>query len=193
MARDCLCAEYRINCGIVIMSKRTGFFPILTVAVCLVLPGCGARQANRIDYQMGERVVIGPLTYNVVESAWRSQLGEGFKLRLPQQRFLLITISVTNGGGKEVSVPLLTLENQNDQTFQELDNGEGVDNWFGILRTISPAQTQQGRIAFDVPLSSYRLRVTNGGSPGTERYAWVEIPLRMDADTGVESPVPTPK
>jgi hypothetical protein len=68
-----------------------------------------------------------------------------------------------------------------------------VDNWFGILRTLTPAQTQQGRIAFDVPLSSYRLRLTDGGSPGSEKFAWVEIPLRMDTEPSVESPVPTAK
>lgn len=175
------------------MRKRAGFFLIPMVAVCLVLPGCGAKQANRIDYQMGERVAVGPLTYNVVETTWRSQLGEGFKLRFPQERFLLITISVTNGGGAEISVPLLTLEGQNNRTFPELDNGEGVDNWFGILRTLTPAQTQQGHLVFDVPLSSYRLRLTDGSSPGREKYAWVEIPLRMDTDTGVEPPNPLAK
>jgi hypothetical protein len=157
-----------------------------------MLAGCGARQnSTRIDYQMGERVPVGHLTYNVVETVWRSQLGDAFKLRLPQQRFLVITISVTNSGGKDVSVPLLTLENAAGQTFLEADNGEGLDNWFGILRNLSPAQTQQGRLIFDVPLTSYRLRLPDGGDPGTERFAWVEIPLRMDTDTGVESPMPT--
>jgi hypothetical protein len=120
-------------------------------------------------------------------------LGDGFKLRLPQQRFLLITVSVTNGGGKEISVPMLTVENQNGQTFQELESGEGIDNWFGVLRTLTPAQTQQGQIAFDVPLSSYRLRVTDGGGPGAEKFAWVQIPLRMDSDSNVDSPVPISK
>ena len=72
----------------------------------------------------------------------------------------------------------------------EADNGEGLDNWFGILRNLSPAQTQQGRLIFDVPLTSYRLRLPDGGDPGTERFAWVEIPLRMDTDTGIESPMP---
>lgn len=139
---------------------------------------------------MGERVTVGPLTYNVIESVWRSQLGDVFKTRVPQQRFLLIDITVTNGGGKEISVPLLTLENQSGETFPESENGEGVDNWFGILRTLSPAQTQQGRLVFDVPLTSYRLRLTDGGEPGTEKYAWVEIPLRIDTDTGVSSPIP---
>lgn len=174
------------------MWKRAGFFPIITIVVCLVSSACG-RRAARIDYQMGERVVVGPLTYNVVESTWRSQLGDGFKLRLPQQRFLMITISVTNGGGKEISVPMLTMENQSGQTFQELESGEGIDNWFGVLRTLAPAQTQQGKIAFDVPLSSYRLRVTDGGGPGAEKFAWVQIPLRMDTDSNVDSPVPISK
>ncbi|HML17332.1 MAG TPA: DUF4352 domain-containing protein [Bryobacteraceae bacterium] len=171
------------------MSKRPELFIILTVAVCFGFAGCGARRDNRLSYQMGERVAVGPLTYNVVETTWRSQLGDGFRLRFPQQRFLLVTVSVTNSGGKEISVPLLQLENQNNETFQELDNGEGVDNWFGILRNITPAETQLGRLIFDVPLTSYRLRLTDGGTPGSEKYAWVEIPLRMDTDSNTETPI----
>ena len=52
---------------------------------------------------MGERVAVGPLTYNVIESAWQNQLGSEFKMRIPEQRYLLITVSVTNGGGHDVS------------------------------------------------------------------------------------------
>ena len=59
---------------------------------------------------MGDKVPAGPLTYNVVEKVWRSQLGEGFQMRMPENRFLLITVSATNGSGSEVSVPLLQLE-----------------------------------------------------------------------------------
>lgn len=136
---------------------------------------------------MGDRVAVGPLTYNVVETAWRSQLGADFKLRVPQERFLLITISVTNGGGKEVSVPLLSLENQNGKVYQESDNGESVDNWFGLLRSLTPAQTQQGRLLFDVPLTSYRLRITDGGEPGNEKTSFIRIPLRMDGDSGLDT------
>ena len=171
------------------MFIRAPWFALLAVfAATLVIPGCTGRQNSlRLDYEMGERVTVGPLTYNVVESSWRSQLGNEFKLRTPEQRFLMITISVTNGGGHEISVPLLTLENGNGQTYLESDNGEGVDSWFGILRTLAPAQTQQGRILFDVPLSSYGLRLSDGGSAGTEKYAWIQIPLRhgrRSADSG---------
>ena len=162
---------------------------VLLAAVWLA--GCHREVSTRIDYSMGEKVPIGPLTYNVVESTWKTQMGEIFKLRIPQQRFLLIRLSVTNGGGSEVSVPLLQLENNNGQSFMESDNGEGVDNWFGILRTLAPAETQQGRIVFDVPLTSYRLRVTDGAGPGAEKYAWISIPLSLEVDP-VQTPVPGP-
>src|SRR5579862_2813092 len=105
-----------------------------------VLAGCQRQAPSRTEYPMGEKVPVGPLVYNVIESDWRTQLGDVLNVRLPQQRFLSITVSVTNGGGSDVSVPLFTLENAKGQTFLELQNGEGVDNWFGLLRTIAPAQ-----------------------------------------------------
>ncbi len=132
---------------------------------------------------MGERAVIGPLSYNVIETVWKSQLGNEFKIRVPQQRFLLITITATNGGGRDISVPMLVLEGQDGKQYPESPDGEGVDQWFGLLRTLNPAQTQQGRLLFDVPLGAYRLRLTDGGSPGSEKYGWVEIPLRIDPET----------
>jgi len=164
--------------------------PLLLPVISLLLVGCNRQNSLRINYQMGERVTVGTLTYNVVETVWRSQLGDMFRIRVPQQRFLLITISVTNSGGRDVSIPLLTLEGNNGETFRESDSGEGIDNWFGLLRTLNPAQTQQGRLLFDVPLTSYRLRLTDGAGPVGEKYAWVEIPLRMDIDTSVASPLP---
>ena len=156
----------------------------------LVLGGCQQQQETRKDYSMGERVQVGQMTYSVVESAWKTQLGQGFKIRTPEQRFLLIKLSVTNGTGKDVSVPLLTLEGTNGQTYRELADGDGVDNWFGVLRTISPGQTQQGNIVFDVPLTSYKLRVPDINDSGFESYASVQIPLRLDSDLPISAPSP---
>jgi hypothetical protein len=159
-----------------------------------LLAGCSHGDPRPSEYSMGEKVRLGPLTYTVIDSSWHSQLGEDFSIRSAQQRFLILTLSVTNGGGSDVSIPLLTLENPDGRDFLESDSGEGVEEWLGLLRDISPAQTQKGRILFDVPLSSYKLRLTDGGGPGLEKYGWVTIPLRMDVDTGVPtSPgVPTP-
>ncbi len=129
---------------------------------------------------MGERVPLGPLTFNVIETVWRSQLGSDFSVRTPDNRFLLVSLSVTNGGGRQLSLPLLMLEGDNGKQYRELDNGEGLDSWFGLLRSIDAAQTRQGQLLFDVPLGAYRLRLTDGGEPGSEKYAWVTIPLRID-------------
>jgi hypothetical protein len=138
---------------------------------------------------MGERVQMGQMTYIVVENTWRNQLGESFRVRSPEQRFLLIKISVANGTGKDVSIPLLTLEGANGQTYQESSNGEGVDSWFGLLRTISPGQTQQGNIVFDVPLTSYKLRLPDVADAGLERYVSVQIPLQLNPDLPIQTPI----
>lgn len=161
----------------------------LVGCAALLLSGCAQQQPARIEFSMGERVPIGQMTYSVVESAWRTQLGESFRVRTPAQRFLLIKISVTNGTGKDVAIPLLTLEGTNGQTYRELENGEGVDNWFGLLRTISPGETQQGNIVFDAPLTSYKLRIPDVADPGLEKYATVQIPLRLDPDLPIQSPI----
>lgn len=142
-----------------------------------------------MKYEMGERVTIGPFTYIVVESSWKNQLGEGFQARSPQNRFLELTVSITNGGSSEASVPMLSVEASDGKLYQELNDGTGVTNWLGIIRTVGPAQTIQGRILLDVPLSSFRLRLPDGGESGYEKYAWVEIPLHIDADQ-VQVPLP---
>jgi hypothetical protein len=159
----------------------------LSVAGGLLLTGCNKQNSVQINFQMGDRITAGPVSYNVIQTVWRTQLGDIFKTRVPENRFLMITLSATNGGGREVSIPLLTLEGDNKE-YRELENGDGVNNWFGLIRTISPAETRQGNLVFDVPLTSYRLRLTDGGEPGTEKFVWVDIPLRLDTDTSIEVP-----
>jgi uncharacterized protein DUF4352 len=159
----------------------------LSVAGGLLLTGCNKQNSVQINFQMGDRITAGPVSYNVIQTVWRTQLGDIFKTRVPENRFLMITLSATNGGGREVSIPLLTLEGDGKE-YRELENGDGVNNWFGLIRTISPAETRQGNIVFDVPLTSYRLRLTDGGEPGTEKFVWVDIPLRLDTDTSIEVP-----
>jgi hypothetical protein len=113
-----------------------------------------------------------------------------FKVRVPDHRYLLISLSATNNGGSPVAVPFLTLEGSNREEFHELQNGDGVDDWFGLLREIAPGETRVGNLVFDVPLATYRLRLTNGGEPGSEKLVWVDIPLRIDTDTGTSATLP---
>jgi Domain of unknown function (DUF4352) len=160
------------------------------LAAAWALAGCQAGESQQTNFQMGDRVLATPVLYDVVQTVWRTQLGDLFKVRVPAHRFLLISLSATNNGGEPVSVPFFTLEGSNREEYRELETGDGVDNWFGLLREITPGETRNGNIAFDVPLASYRLRLTNGGEPGSERFVWVDIPLRIDTDTGVTAPLP---
>ena len=156
----------------------------------LLSSGCRRQNSTQIDYRMGERATNGPVVYSVVQTVWKTQLGDLFNVRVPRNRFLLITLSATNSGGKEIALPFFTLEGSNGKEVKELENGEGVDNWFGLLRTLAPAETHQGNLVFDAPLTSYRLRLTDGGEPGTEKIVWVEIPLRIDTDINLATPAP---
>ena len=161
----------------------------LMCSSALFFSACQQAPVAKMQFAMGERVPVGQMTYSVVESEWKAQLGESFKARSPENRFLLLKISVTNGTGQDASIPLLTLEASNGQTYREQSNGEGVVNWFGLLRTVNPGQTQQGAILFDVPLTSYKLRVPDISDPGLERYVTVQIPLRLDSDVPIPSPI----
>ena len=165
------------------MTKPFFWGAVLTIALCL--PGCEKPKLPQTDFSMGDVVPVGKINYSVVETVWRTELGEAFQIRTPEQRFLLIRVSVTNGGAKDISIPLLTLEGPNGKTYRELQNGQGVDNWIGVLRTISPAQTLQGNVLFDVPLTSYKLRVPDINESGFEGYASVRIPLQLNPDVPV--------
>jgi hypothetical protein len=163
--------------------------PKFVVPLLLLLAGCQQQQRSNLKYEMGERVENGPFIYVVVESVWRNELGEGYQNRAPKNRFLTLTLSVTNTGGSEGSVPMLALEGADGQLYQELTDGSGVASWLGILRSIKPAETLQGRIIFDVPLGAYRLRLPDGADSGYEKYSWVTIPLNLDTNE-VQAPLP---
>src|SRR5438552_2982873 len=92
-------------------ASASGFIArVVLASVVLWLTGCQNQDQIRREYPMGERVPVGPLTYTVIESAWRTELGDAVQPRRPERRFLLITLSVTNSSKSEVSIPLLHLE-----------------------------------------------------------------------------------
>jgi hypothetical protein len=158
------------------------------VLLCVLAFGCssGASRTGSSVRPMGEAVQVGPLIYTVLDAEWFDQLGDPPNVRAPQQRFLTIRLSVTNSGSGTSGVPALRLEDSRGRTYEELINGEGLSDWLGYLRTVKAAQTERGRLLFDVPLGTYRLRLVNDADPENERVALVEIPLQLG------SPVPTP-
>ena len=129
-------------------------------------------------YRMGERVQVGPLVYQVLESDWRSELGPGGKA--PKNRFLFVKVSITNSTGSAITVPGLTALGPGTTYIEETENMDRVENWLGLIRNIQPSQTEQGWIVFDAPIASYKLALTDAGEIGKEKFAHVEIPVQLE-------------
>jgi len=154
---------------------------ILLLSAGLSLTGCSKVAQTQASYRMGEAMRVGPFVYNVLESQWKTELGDMFQMRVPQNRFLLLRLTVTNSGGGEMVMPLLNLEDSQGNTFPELQDGQGITGWMGLLRSVPAAQTEEGWIAFDVPTNAYTLRLSDGGEADAEKTLLVDIPLSMDS------------
>ncbi|GAB4364445.1 MAG: hypothetical protein OHK0021_08280 [Bryobacter sp.] len=160
------------------------FFAALLLGICL-LTGCGGsnsevpKQAAKMG-KMGERVSIGNLTYTILEAEYKTQLGTLSAPRIPKSRFLILRLAITNGGAKEVEVPMFTLLDPEGNEYPEEQSAEGIDGWFGMIRKLGPTSTEEGRVLFDVRPRDYRLEVTDGGETGSEKLAHIEIPMQFD-------------
>jgi hypothetical protein len=154
----------------------------------LLFSSCGnnavvATSGNQpiVTYQMGQTVQVGPLSYNVLETKWKSQLGGGVSAKIPKNRFLVIKLTISNAASQTTSVPEMSLTGANGQTYQEVTEGvEAVPKWLGVLRNLSSVQTEEGAVVFDVPLGAYKLHVLDGGEIGFEKKALIEIPLQLE-------------
>jgi len=131
-------------------------------------------------YSMGERVPLGHLIYTVFEREWMTQIGTGVDARIPQNRFYLLRVSVSNSGGSDAIIPTLALVDDGGATYPELENGEGVPDFIGSLRQLSPAGTAQGNLLFDVMPRRYKLKISDEEG---KQLAMVDIPLTFDGDT----------
>lgn len=167
----------------------------ISLSAVLLLAGCGSgKPPLRPEYQVGEKVELGPLTYTVLDSAWRSQLGEAGRPRYPEHRFLLVSVSIQNTGSSEATVPPFVVVGSSNRELKESQSGEGVERWLGLIRTIGPKQTAEGYIVFDAPLGSYRVKLAESSESGEDRHTFVTIPARIDVETPLTPPIapPTP-
>jgi hypothetical protein len=150
------------------------------IAVCaFTLAACrkGGDASFIGTFHMGEKVQIGPVVYQVLETQWKTELGSGG--RTPKDRYLFVRVSITNGGTENASVSNLTLEG-NGKTYTEVsEDMDKVDNWLGLLRNVGRSQTEQGWVIFDAPVGAYKLVITHG-EIGDEKYAHVDIPVQLE-------------
>jgi hypothetical protein len=153
--------------------------PAVLTLCALVLTGCSKTDSSLIGtFRTGERVQVGPVIYQVLESDWRNELGPGG--RAPKDRFLFVRLSITNSSASPVSIPGLTIEASGKSYDEVTDGMDKVDNWLGLLRNVQGSQTAQGWIVFEAPMAAYKLVVTDGGEVGAEKHAHIEIPVHLE-------------
>lgn len=154
---------------------------IASLVLCLTLVA-GCRKAADTSligtFRMGEKVQAGPLEYQVVETDWRGELGNGG--RTPKDRYLFVKVSVTNLSASGVSAPGFSLQGPGTTHAEINEDMDKVDNWLGLLRNLNPKQTEQGWIVFDVPMAAYKLVIPDGGEVGSEKFAHVDIPVHLE-------------
>ena len=73
---------------------------------------------------MGDRVQLGPLIYIAFDSQWLTQAGEGASQRIPEQRFFVVRLSITNSSAGAENVPTLSMTDDDGKEYTELGNGD---------------------------------------------------------------------
>ncbi len=147
------------------------------------LVGCNKETAPPIlgTFRMGERIQVGPMTYNVLESRWKPALRDDGTGKPPKERYLLVKLTATNGGGSPGAIPSFTIVNARGESYTEVNEGvQDVPNYLGIIRKVQPAQTEEGWIVFDAPVGAYQLMISDNGEPGSEKYARVDLPVSLE-------------
>jgi hypothetical protein len=130
-----------------------------------------------ILYAAGDKATVGPLVYNVTDTEVADKLGDDPNSeRTPQDRFVLVRVSVSNSGPEEEPIPAMTLVDDGGHNYTELSDGAGVTNWLGVVRKVGPTQTETGVVVFDAPTKHYRLRLND---PLDEKEIAIDVPFNF--------------
>ena len=163
----------------------------LIVAVgALALCGCKKAATPEPVGALGAPLAVGQLTYTALETEWRESLDSAQGPRTPKNRFLLVHLTVMNASSEQKAAPLLQLLDAAGGVHPEIAEGEGVPEWLGYLRLVPARESRSGRLLFDVPQGSYKLRVSSGGDPESEQTALIELPLQLNSVVPRDSAAP---
>jgi len=170
------------------MKRR--LFAVAFPALALALAGCNASQSRQTKvYQPGEKAVVDKLTYSIVDTQISPRLGEDPNPRIPQNRFFVVQISVSNSGNKSLPIPSMTLVDDSGKVYNELADGTGVPRWLGVVRSVDAAQTEQGAVLFDAPAAHYKVRLTDDTD---KDEIYVDLPLNFMHEQMNSAPVASP-
>ncbi len=164
---------------------------LLPAALLIATTACSTTTLRPTKlYQAGEKAEYDKLTYSVVDAQIVPRLGEGPDARIPQHRFFIVQVSVTNSGNKATNIPAMALVDDNGKIYPELADGAGIPRWLGVLRSVDPAQTEAGQVLFDAPSAHYKLRLTEETDAAD---IFIDIPLNFLHEQMDNSQVSSPE
>jgi hypothetical protein len=166
------------------MRQLRFLFLLAAVAAASVLSSCGdsgEKPSTVRTFNMGEKVELGHISYQVFETQWLTHIGQGTDARIPQHRFFLIRLSAFNSYGSDIIVPNFSIEDDSGASYPELSSGEGVPQYIGYLRNAKHMDSVQGNALFDAPPRHYKMKLTDESG---EKVAYVDIPLSFTAESG---------
>lgn len=150
-------------------------FGLMFLSACSPTPG---RQTK--VYPSGEKAAVDKLTYAVIDTQIHTRLGEEPNPRIPQNRFYVVQLAVSSGANTDTPIPTLTLVDDSGKSYTELADGAGLQHWLGVIRHVSPAQTERGEVLFDAPAAHYKLKLTDETDAND---IYIDLPLNFLHET----------
>jgi hypothetical protein len=152
--------------------------PLFAVSLAVfALTGCGSTPTRTVKtYQSGEKAEHNKLIYSIVDAQIFTRLGEDPNARIPQNRFYVVQLSVSNSGNANSSIGPMTLVDDSGKLYPELADGTNIPHWLGVIRNVDANQTETGFVVFDAPSAHYKLRLTDETD---DEDVFVDMPLNF--------------
>jgi hypothetical protein len=136
-------------------------FAVLGLAGCSSSDPVPQQAVETHIVSAGEKAIAGHLTYSIVDSQILARLEDDASPRIPQDRFVVVQIAVTNTGNVDNPIPAVELVSDSGKIYNELADGTGVTTWLGVVRHVGAGQTQRGNVAFDAPAAHYKVKFSD--------------------------------
>ncbi len=156
------------------MFKRRVFLSVILALAAMFAVCCGSPARRTFTYMNGDKASVDRLTYSVVDNQVFTRLGADPTVRIPQNRFYVVDLSVFNSGTSDAAIPAMTLIDDAGKAYEELPDGTGVARWLGVIRHVAANQTETGTVVFDAPASHYKLRLTDDTDA---QDVFIDLPL----------------
>ncbi len=141
------------------MTPRWATRPWTLALLPLLVAGCavGPRRVG-----LGEDATVGVFTYRVLSAQWQDRIGRGENAVVPDARFYVVYLTVTNSGKEPLTFPRARLVDAAGRQYPESPKARERGIGLGSLRAMSPGFTLNGSLVFDVPPGAYTLILSDG-------------------------------